>query len=284
MGSSKNFWIFSDAYCFFGFFTQILYNFVPAIFLFQLKYGVLKTERLNCIGILCLYGNAFIYFFVSIFHRKESEDIDPLDFCNLTGAYLGFVYMVLYFYFIYFKTNKRYALILIFTLSIVSGSIFLLIFQTVDSDENNNWVKFFNWIGVIFNVLENLPLGFNIVFLIKNKISEKFTLFGAFFGIINCSIWLAWAIYGVFNSGTQYHSIVANILGISMHIIQFFLFFKFRKDDEIEENNEDKGMKLNSTSDNLDNSGIKFEKINEINNNLKNQEENKEPDYIKEFI
>ncbi len=69
-----------------------------------------------------------------------------------------------------------------------------------------------------------------------------------------------------------------------MHIIQFFLFFKFRKDDEIEENNEDKGMKLNSTSDNLDNSGIKFEKINEINNNLKNQEENKEPDYIKEFI
>ena len=28
MGSTKDFWIFSDAFCFFGFFTQNLYNLI----------------------------------------------------------------------------------------------------------------------------------------------------------------------------------------------------------------------------------------------------------------
>jgi hypothetical protein len=279
MGSTKNFWIFSDAFCFFGFFTQNLYNLVPIVFLIQLKIGLLKPERLTCFGILCLYGNAFIYFFLSIFHKGKDEDLDPLNFCNLAGAYLGFIYLILYFYHMYFKTNKLYALLFTIILALVSGIIFIILALTVNEDDDNTYLHIFNWIGVIFNVLENLPLGFNIIYLIKNNISEKFTLIGATIGIINEITWLSWAIYSVkVNEGKLYHSITANILGICIHITQFFLFFYNPKDEEDEEKNE----QLNSSATLGDDSNIENEKINKSNNNK--EEEKNEPEYMKEFL
>ena len=279
MGSTKNFWIFSDAFCFFGFFTQNLYNLVPIVFLIQLKIGLLKPERLTCFGILCLYGNAFIYFFLSIFHKEKDEDLDPLNFCNLAGAYLGFIYLILYFYHMYFKTNKLYTLLFTIILALVSGIIFIIIAQTVDEDDDNTYLHIFNWIGVIFNVLENLPLGFNIIYLIKNNISEKFTLIGATIGIINEITWLSWAIYSVkVNEGKLYHSIIANILGICIHITKFFLFFYNPKDEEKKKKNE----QLNSSATLGDDSNTENEKINKSNNNK--EEEKNEPEYMKEFL
>ena len=279
MGSTKNFWIFSDAFCFFGFFTQNLYNLVPIVFLIQLKIGLLKPERLTCFGILCLYGNAFIYFFLSIFHKEKDEDLDPLNFCNLAGAYLGFIYLILYFYHMYFKTNKLYALLFTIILALVSWIIFIILALTVNEDDDNTYLHIFNWIGVIFNVLENLPLGFNIIYLIKNHISEKFTLIGATIGIINEITWLSWAIYSVkVNEGKLYHSITANILGICIHITQFFLFFYNPKDEEDEEKND----QLNSSATLGDDSNIENEKINKSNNNK--EEEKNEPEYMKEFL
>ena len=238
MSSSKKFWIFSDAFCFFGFLTKILYNLIPIVFIIQLKHGVLKKQRLSYIGILCLYSTAFLYFWVSIYRRNEGDEVDPLDFCNMAGAYLGFVYLIIYIYFIYFKSSKLLGIFLMFILSLVSVSVFFLIKYTVDNKEDNVWVKIYNWVGVVFNVFENLPLGFNIIYLIKNKISEKYTLFGAFFGLINESVWLSWAINGIFiNGDILIHSFVANILGITIQFTQFFIFFKFRNniDDESSE-------------------------------------------------
>lgn len=278
MGSTKNFWIFSDAFCFFGFFTQNLYNLVPIIFLIQLKLGLLKPERLTCFGILCLYGNAFIYFFLSIFHKEEDEELDPLNFCNLAGAYLGFVYLILYFYHMYFKTNKLYSILFTISLALVSGIVFIIISKTIDNSDDKISFHIFNWIGAIFNVLENLPLGFNIIYLIKNHISEKFTLIGASIGIINEIIWLSWAIYSIkVNNNNLYHSVIANALGICLQITQFFLYFYNPKDeDEDEENN----APLNNSGEIEDNSNN--EKINNSNNNK--EEEKNEPEYMKEFL
>ena len=281
MASSKKFWIFSDGYCFFGFFSQILYNLVPIAFLYQLKNGVLKRERLSIVGILCLYGNAFIYFWLSLFHKKEDSDIDPLDFCNLAGGYLGLIYVIIYIYYLYFKKNKKFGLILWFMVIVVSGSVFLWIMSTVDEDDDNKWVDVFDWIGVIFNVLENLPLGFSMAFLIKNKISDKFTLFGATIGLINVIIWLAWAINAKFNNGNELtHSIVANILAICLHFTQFFIFFKFRKEDS-EEDAEDNSNSLKQSDE------IKKNNENIMTNtqaNSKTQEKDKEPDYIQDLL
>lgn len=283
MASSKKFWIFSDAFCFFGFFTQIFYNLIPIIFLVQLNYGVLKKERLSYIGILCLYSTGFLYFWVSIYRRKEGDEIDPLDFCNLAGAYLGYVYLIIYFYNIYFRENKLLGLLRMLILTVVSGGLFLLIRYTVDSDNDNVWVKIFNWLGVIVNMFENLPLGFNIIYLIKNQISEKYTLFSAFFGFINECVWLSWAINGKFVNGDDLvHSIVANIFGIGLQISLFFIFFKFRKNEE--EGSDSNTNPLN-TDKLLKNSVAENDIIkNTTDNDLDTREESKEPDYIQDLL
>jgi hypothetical protein len=235
----------------------------------------LKPERLNCFGILCLYGNAFIYFFISIFHKEEDEDLDPLNFCNLAGAYLGFVYLILYFYHMYYKTNKLYSLLFMIILAVVSGIIYITIAKTINENDNI-FLLIFNWIGVIFNILENLPLGFNIIYLIKNNISEKFTLIGATIGIINEITWLSWAIYSVkVNESKLYHSIIANILGICIQITIFFLFFYNRKDEEDEEDD----AQLNPSAKLGDD--VENEKINKSNNK---EEEKNEPEYMKDLL
>jgi hypothetical protein len=196
--AKKKFWIFSDPYCFVGFFSQIFYILTPIVFIIQLKSGVLHQERVSIFSLLSLYCNGVIYFATSVYKRESGKNIDPLDFCNLGTFYLGLIYLLLYIYFIYF----------------------------------NIWDKIFSWIGVFFNVTEYFPLGFNIIYFIKNKISEKYTLLGAFFGLFNCVAWLCWAINGiVVNNDNLYHSIVANSLGICLQITQFTLFFLFRRNN-----------------------------------------------------
>ena len=281
MASTKKFWIFSDGFCFFFFFTQILYNLIPIIFFFQLKYGVLKIERLSYVGILCLYGTAFIYFWTSLYHRKDGDDIDPLDFCNLAGAYLGYVYLVLYFYYIYYKNNKKkQAIIFILIISVISAGCFLLIKNTITEDDNH-WKTIFDWIGVFFNTFENLPLGFNIIYLIKNKISEKFTLFGAFFGLINEMVWLSWAINAIFvNNDNLYHSFIANIFGICIQITQFILFFNFKIYEENDNENQNKEIYSNL----VETHGRENENNIFSNSEAGNSGENKEPDYLQDLM
>ena len=65
------FWIFWDAYCFVGFFTQILYILTPIAFIIQLKNGVLKEERVSIFALLSMYSNAFVYFWTSAYKVPE---------------------------------------------------------------------------------------------------------------------------------------------------------------------------------------------------------------------
>lgn len=262
------FWIFSDEFCFVGFITQIFYILTPITFALQLKNKVLNYERVSIFGLLSLYCNAFIYFWTSIY-KRESSKIDPLDFCNLAGFYLGLVYLLIYLYFIHFKINKKLGLIYIAILIVGSVIVWVIIFCTVEKD--NPADKIFSWFGVIFNVLEYLPLGFDIIYLIRHKISEKYTLFGAFFGLLNCIAWLAWAIYGyTVNHNSLVHSIVANCLGICLTLGQGILYFLYRRNDSDDETN------IENVANNINSEEVNLEE--------KYEEEAKNSEYIQDYI
>lgn len=260
------FWIFYDEYCFVGFIAQILYVLTPIIFIIQLKNRVLHEERVSIFCLLSMYSNAFVYFWTSAYKVQVGADINPMDFCNLAGFYLGLIYLILYLYFVYFKSNKKKFIIFLVVIVVVSVAVWLIIKFTVKKD--NIADKIFNWIGVVFNVLEYFPIGFSIIYLIKNKISEKFTLFGAFFGLLNATTWLAWAIKSQRDGADLIHSIVANSLGICLTISQFVLFLVFRK-NAIEEEDI-----VNTTEE---------DKITEI---VKEKEEEikNQPEFMNEFI
>ena len=271
---------FTDVYSFVGFVTSVLYNLIPIAFIFQLKSGVLKKERISIITLLSLYCNCFLYFFVSAFqYSRKNQSVNPMDFCNLIGAYLGFVYLILYIYYVYCKVDKQKAIISIVSLIVSSIAFFFLLMVTID-EEKNFWTYLYKYLGVIFNILENLPLGFNIVYLFKNKISEKYTLFGAFFGLLNTVTWFVWAFQAVFidenNNDKPYQSLIANLIAICMNIAQFFLFFKYRKKED-----DDTGTNVENDLNRSNNENINNGLINT--KNTKNGK-SEESDIIDEFM
>lgn len=256
------FWIFSDPFSFVGFITQILYILTPIAFVIQLKNNVLNHERVSIFGLLCMYCNAYIYFITSAYKVEEGAEINPLDFCNLAGFYMGFVYLIIYLYFVHFKKNKKLGIIYMAILVVVSIAVWILIKYTVES--GNTWDKIYNWMGVVFNVLEYFPIGFSMLYIIRHKVSEKYSLFGAFFGFLNCAAWFSWATYSVVvNDADLLHSIVANSLGICLVITQFVLFFVFRK--ESDEDCKSVGEKPTDID-------------------IEEEEQKEQPEYMKEFI
>jgi amino acid permease len=252
-------------FSYFGFITAIAYTFVPSIFLYVLlKFNVLSEESISILGILSLYINAFIYFFNSIIEPKE---IQAYDLCNLFGTYLGFIYLLLYIKYLFYNTEKNK--FFLFIGIIILSSILVFLFELFIIKKRNNYI--IEWIGVIFNILEYLPLGFNLFYLIKNKISQNFTLFGSIIGLFNAIIWLIRAIIlNIQDKANKYHSIVANIFGILLCILQIIIYFLFKKEQISlpNKNNEEKEKII----------------INEKDNKNINDKEKKDSSEIEEFI
>ena len=116
-------------------------------------------------------------------------------------------------------------------------------------------------------------MGFSLIYIIKNKISEKFTLFGAFFGLLNCVVWLCWSSYNVSVNGEPLeYSIVANCLGICLVICQFVFIFIFRKKD-----NDEDDVTIDEKTKDLNPAGIAI-------NNSENEIKDNDPDYMKDYI
>jgi hypothetical protein len=285
--SDSDFLGFENPLHFVAFITHVLYDFVPLAFIYQSRHNVIKKERTSVIGITCLYFNAFIYFFTSLKHNKRNNNINPIDFCNLAGTLFGFFYFIYYHIYFFYKNNLKRVIISISLLIIISIVFLIIILVKVEEEEhgeeNNSYYRAFNWFfGTIFNIFENLPLGFDIIYLIKNKVSEKYTLFGATIGLFNTTVWLAWAIIKLKDEDKHLeHSIVANILGICLHILQFVLFFKFRNNknngDENESIVEGSLSKSNDVS-------VKEKKVNDTDEEKKVYEENKDNDNEKNII
>lgn len=235
--------VFDGAFDLFCFISAITYTLVPVIFLYQLKNNVLKQERLSIIAILCLFLNGLIYFVRSVVY--ENEEIDVRDFCNLAGAQLGFLYLIIYLKYLYYKTDKTKFYIPL-VIIILSSAVIILIEYLIK--DNDLLFKIVEWIAILFNIFEYLPMGFNFIYLIKNQISEKYTLLGGFVGLINTAIWLLWAIY----RGDKIHSLIANIFGLILCISQCLLFFIFRKEETDEnKNEEEENESINDKNDSI---------------------------------
>ena len=82
--------------------------------------------------------------------------------------------------------------------------------------------------------MEYFPIGLNICYLIKNKKAKKFLVVGGIFGLLNTIVWFIWALKTTITNkdDPQYHSICANTLSISVIILQFFVFCKYKKDEK----------------------------------------------------
>lgn len=225
-----------DVFGIFGFCTQLIYDMIPLVFWCQLRSGIHKDKKLSIISIMCLYINAFIYFIFCVFNPRN--EIEVMDFCNLQGFYLGLVYIILYYKHLYYQENKLIFYIIVSGVIISSALVIIIEYLLIEKDKDN-FNNIINWIGVIFNIGEYLPIGFDYFYLVKNKISEKYTLLGAFVGIINTILWLIWSIIKTFtnigNDGenkneSKYHTFVANIIGLLLCISQVLLYYMYKKD------------------------------------------------------
>ena len=174
------------------------------------------------------------------------------DFSNLAGAILGFGYCLYYIYIMIFKDNRKKFFICL-CLIIISLLLFILLALFVSAG-------IYEYIGIFFNVFEYLPLGFDLFYLIKHKISEKFILFSAIPGIINTIIWLIWAAIKVAKDNEKYHSLIANIFGFLLCLTQFIIISVFKSDDHpndaIIESTNDINMKENVEEEKKENSDL----------------------------
>ena len=240
--------VFHDFFGFFGFIFQIIYDLVPFLFFYKLLSGALneeKFEKFSIISIICIYFNALIYF-VSCAVIKENMDI--MDLCNLQGSCLGIIYIIIYYYYFCFKKHEIKKLTFyIIVFSLILSSVIVIIVECIYLlKEKDVFLNIMNWVGVIFNIGEYLPIGFDFFHLIKVKKSEKSTLFGAIVGIINTAIWLSWSIIKTFTNiklgddeEKKYHSFIANIIGFLLCLSQIIVYCINKKDkeDNIDDNN-----------------------------------------------
>lgn len=221
---------------FLGFVTNIFYVLTPILFNMLVDQNSFEIESISIMSVFSMYVNAFIYFFLGLFGESNGNSFVLRDYCNLIGTFLGLVYLSIYFYERY--KDEDIKKIILYYLLIVIISIIIIIFEYYFIIEKNSNVfnYLFKWIGVFPNVLEYFPIGFNIVYLFKNKKSKTFLIIGGTFGLINTIVWFIWAVYTTIKNKNdpQYHSIFANTLSISMNVLQYVIFFKYRRKDKVE--------------------------------------------------
>lgn len=219
---------------FLGFTTNIFYVLTPILFNLLINHNTFEIESVSILSVFSMYCNAFIYFFLGLFGESSGNSFVLRDYCNLIGTFLGLVYLALYFYERY-KDESIKKLVLYYILIIaISGLIIIFEYIFIISHYNDTYNYLFKWFGVFPNVLEYFPIGLDICYLIKNQKAKKFLVVGGTFGLINSSVWFIWAIHFTIThkEEPQYHSICANFLSITMIVLQFFIFCKYKIDDK----------------------------------------------------
>lgn len=228
----------TDFFGMIGFITSIIYFIVsPIQFLFNLNKKNLNVEYISIFGLGNLYLTGILFFFYSVATANRVEDYELMEFCNLIGAIFLFIYIILYFNFMY-SGCKQFLYISIFVLF-----SFLLCF--VEYQLIKTKIKIFKdvifYIANVINVLMYLPIGFNILKIIKDKYPERLILNTSILGLINCISWLSFGIKSVFiENGESEHIIIANIIGLSICIIQIILYYRYLKinPQKFEDSNE----------------------------------------------
>lgn len=217
-----------------GFISNILYVLTPLLFNMLIDHNSFEIESISIMSVFSMYCNAFIYFFLTLFGENIGNNFVLRDYTNLLGTFLGIVYLAIYYYERYKDENIKYTLLnYIIVISLTGIMIaFEYYFIILNYTETHN--NIFKWIGVLPNVLEYFPIGYNIFYLIRKKKAKIFLVIGATFGLFNSTIWFIWALRITITNKNepQYHSLLANILSISLNILQFYVYCKYRNNNE----------------------------------------------------
>ena len=239
-----------------GFITSIIYYiFSPIQFLFNLYKKNLDVQYISFFGFGMLYLNGLLFFFYSVATSTRINDYELMEICNLIGAIFLFIYIILYINFMY-SESKQFIYIIIFILfSIILsfGEYYLIKYDKI-------YQKIIFYMASIINICMYLPIGFNILTIIKNQYPERIILNNSILGLLNTITWLIFGIHSVFfENGDSIHIIISNFIGVLICIIQIILYYKFLKinppknecikevltikENEIKENKEDKDLK-----------------------------------------
>ena len=248
-----------------GFLTSIIYYiFSPIQFLFNLKNKNINLEYISFFGFGVLFLNGILFFFYSV-AKSTREEYELMELCNLIGAMTLFIYIILYICYMY-SGYIQFIYISIFTLFsiILSYGEYNLIIKS------EIFAKIIFYTSNVINVFIYLPIGFNILKIIKNKYPEILILNTSKLGLLNSLSWLIFGIKSVFfNDGNSHHIIIANILGLLICIIQIILYYKF--------------LKLNPPK-NDDKNEILTDENNEKEKNIKEENEKEEKDDLKNML
>ena len=238
----------------FGFITSVIYYLSPIQFLYNLNQKLLDEYYVSYFSLGCLYFNGLFFFFYSV-AMKEEKKIVPMEFCNLIGALVCFIYTFYYIKAIY-EGIKRIIYFLLFILGSFIAIILELFIINLCINYNYTLLKsiFFYFLS-IFNIMMYFPIGFNLYKIYKNQFPEKIVFNSSLFGFLNCFSWLIFGIVNTFfEKGDSIHIIISNCLGLIICIYQMYLYSHFSKNLPEEETNDQKETLINKETENPENS------------------------------
>ena len=236
-----------DIWSFIGFITSFLYYLSPFQFLYNLMIGNLNKKYIGIYGLLALYLNGLLFFIYSVVLRDSMNQIRSMEFCNLIGVCFCFIYMILYLKYNYSNFHKVISMIIFFIGTVV---IIIVEYYLLTICKKNNYIILqyaILYFDSLVNVLMYLPIGFNLLQIIRNKIPESIIFNTSILGLLNC---ISWFLFGIMSETLDWHILISNLLGGILCIFNIILYFHYQKDNplidkkeeeirEIEESKED---------------------------------------------
>ena len=234
-----------DIWSLIGFITSFLYYLSPFQFLYNLMIGNLNKKYIAIYGLLSL--NGLLFFIYSVVLRDSMNQIRSMEFCNLIGVCFCFIYMILYLKYNYSNFHKVISMIIFFIGTIV---IIIVEYYLLTICKKNNYIILqyaILYFDSLVNVLMYLPIGFNLLQIIRNKIPESIIFNTSILGLLNC---ISWFLFGIMSETLDWHILISNLLGGILCIFNIILYFHYQKDNplidkkeeeirEIEESKED---------------------------------------------
>ena len=236
-----------DIWSLIGFITSFLYYLSPFQFLYNLIIKNLNKKYIAIYGLLALYLNGLLFFIYSVVLRDSMNQIRSMEFCNLIGVCFCFIYMILYLKYNYSNFHKVISMIIFFIGTIV---IIIVEYYLLTICKKNNYIILqyaILYFDSLVNVLMYLPIGFNLLQIIRNKIPESIIFNTSILGLLNC---ISWFLFGIMSETLDWHILISNLLGGILCIFNIILYFHYQKDNplidkkeeeirEIEESKED---------------------------------------------
>lgn len=231
--STSGFLGFSDAWCFFGFITSILFFLSPIIEIVLLFLGRRQIDHLSFLPILCMFANCALWFLSSLtllLRNDPNASVNPLDYCNLVGGCFCLIWGVII---IYKKDSNtvRFLVSIILFLGVTVGVLVAEYYMIYKDSTQQTCEIIIRWVASICNVLMYFSPGLNAVKLIKDKDFNYISIECMYIGLVNALIWLIWASRSD-NVGGLINSIIANLLGIILIIGQIVVYHMYKKNHD----------------------------------------------------